>query len=264
MNWILDIDEIHPEDRPRVGGKAFNLARLHENGFPLPQTVCLTTRAYEAFVDSAGIRERIQMELNRKPFAEMRWEEVWDTALRIRHLFAGHPMPAALAADIADACNTCFGDRPVAVRSSAPEEDAAQASFAGLHESYLNIRGPAEILKHIKWVWASLWSDAALLYRQELGLAVETSAMAVVIQEVVAGALLRGGLYPKPGQPRPGGDRGGFRPECRPGGRGGRPGSMASGSSLPAECCPTKLPIERTSVVAVRRRHSRLPPCPST
>ncbi len=187
MNWILGIDEIRPGDRPLVGGKAFNLARLAEMGYALPQTLCVTTRAYDSFVDSAGIRERIQMELNRKPFSEMRWEEVWDAALRIRHLFSGHALPADLAAAIAAACGSRFGDRPVAVRSSAPEEDAARASFAGLHESYINIRGPENILRHIKWVWASLWSDAALLYRQELGLAVEKSAMGVVIQEIVTG-----------------------------------------------------------------------------
>jgi pyruvate,water dikinase len=73
------------------------------------------------------------------------------------------------------------------VRSSAPDEDTATSSFAGLHESYLNIRGTDAILEHVRKVWASLWSDAALLYRQELGLDVEKSSMAVVIQEIVIG-----------------------------------------------------------------------------
>jgi phosphohistidine swiveling domain-containing protein len=80
-----------------------------------------------------------------------------------------------------------FGEDPVAVRSSAPGEDAAQTSFAGLHESYINVRGAQAILDHVLLVWASLWSDRALLYRQELGLDVEKSAMAVVVQEMVFG-----------------------------------------------------------------------------
>ena len=187
MTYVLGIEEIRLEDRPAVGGKAFNLARLRENGFAVPQTVCVTARAYDLFVDRSGIRERIQMELNRKPFAEMRWEEVWDAALRIRHLFSAHSLPARLDAEIAGVCEARFGDRPVVVRSSAPEEDDARASFAGLHESYLNLRGREKISKHLRLVWASLWSDAALLYRQELGLTVESSAMAVVIQEIVTG-----------------------------------------------------------------------------
>jgi len=68
-----------------------------------------------------------------------------------------------------------------------PGEDAAKTSFAGLHESFVNIRGLESILEHIRLVWASLWSDRALLYRQELGLDVEKSTMAVVVQEMVFG-----------------------------------------------------------------------------
>ncbi|MBN1103320.1 MAG: hypothetical protein JXL84_07905, partial [Deltaproteobacteria bacterium] len=66
-------------------------------------------------------------------------------------------------------------------------EDAAKTSFAGLHESFVNIRGLESVLEHIRLVWASLWSDRALLYRQELGLDVEKSTMAVVVQEMVFG-----------------------------------------------------------------------------
>ncbi|NWG04740.1 MAG: hypothetical protein HXY44_17945, partial [Syntrophaceae bacterium] len=80
-----------------------------------------------------------------------------------------------------------FRDKAVVVRSSAPGEDSSQASFAGLHESYVNIRGTEAILEHLRLVWASLWSDAALLYRQELGLDIERSTMAVLIQEIVNG-----------------------------------------------------------------------------
>lgn len=67
------------------------------------------------------------------------------------------------------------GNTPVAVRSSAPGEDSASNSFAGLHDSFLNVSGTSEIIKHIKLVWASLYSDAALLYRKELGLDIQTS-----------------------------------------------------------------------------------------
>jgi len=96
-------------------------------------------------------------------------------------------MPAAVEARIRREIAARFRGKSAVVRSSAPEEDDARASFAGLHESYLNINGVDAILEHIRKVWASLWSDAALLYRQEIGLDVEKSSMAVVIQEIVAG-----------------------------------------------------------------------------
>ena len=117
----------------------------------------------------------------------MRWEEIWDCATRIRNMFLTKPLPDDLAQEIHNGIGDRFRGRTVAVRSSAPEEDDAQSSFAGLHESFINVAGAESILKHIRLVWASLWSDAALLYRQEIGLNVEKSTMAVVIQETVAG-----------------------------------------------------------------------------
>ena len=75
--------------------------------------------------------------------------------------------------------------QPLVVRSSAPGEDHGQTSFAGLHESVVGSTGLDEVLDAVRTVWASLWSDAALLYRAELGLDPLRSRMAVVIQELV-------------------------------------------------------------------------------
>jgi pyruvate,water dikinase len=147
----------------------------------------VTTDAYEEYVISAGLRERIMLELNRKALSGMRWEEMWDAALRIRNLFAKRPIPPALRAALMDSLDSLFHDTVVVVRSSAPEEDASRSSFAGLHESFVNIRGADAILEHIKLVWASLWSDAAIMYRREIGLDIETSSMAVLVQEIVIG-----------------------------------------------------------------------------
>jgi pyruvate,water dikinase len=187
MNWILSAEKIHARDRHRVGGKGYTLSLLAKNGFKIPETVCITTDAYQAYVLRTGLRERILMELHRKAFKKMRWEEIWDCATRIRNMFLTKPLPDDLAQNIRDHLKDRFRDKTVAVRSSAPDEDTAQSSFAGLHESYVNVAGTDSILKHIRLVWSSLWSDAALLYRQEIGLDVEKSAMAVVVQETIAG-----------------------------------------------------------------------------
>ncbi|RPJ76687.1 MAG: hypothetical protein EHM15_01570, partial [Desulfobacteraceae bacterium] len=187
MPLILHPHEISGGDRLKVGGKAFALARLVKAGFEVPEFLSITADAYRRFVETTGLAERILLELNRKELRQMRWEEIWDCATRIRNLFLRAPMPAGLAEELEEAVSHRFGERPLAVRSSAPDEDAAASSFAGLHESYLNLRGAAAVLDHTRKVWASLWSDAALLYRQELGLDVARSAMAVAVQAMALG-----------------------------------------------------------------------------
>jgi pyruvate,water dikinase len=187
MNLPRALDEIRPEDRGKVGGKCAALAYVKHHGFRVPPAICLCFETYLEFIGRTGLRHRIHFELNRKRFEDMRWEEIWDAALRIRNMFLKTPMPEAMRATLGKAIVQRFGDCPVAVRSSALAEDSAGMSFAGLHESYVNIKGAESILESVKLVWASLWSDRALLYRKELGLDVESSAMGVVVQKMING-----------------------------------------------------------------------------
>ena len=186
MNFVLTLDSVGPKHRKSVGGKSFALSVLSGRGLRVPHTWCITSAAYHRFVSATGLKPRILMELNRKKFQDMRWEEMWDAALRIRSMFAQAPMPEDLAASLTNALEPKLPERCV-VRSSAPGEDSRQASFAGLHASFVNVVGMEAVLEHIKLVWASLWSDAALLYRREMKLDVEKSAMAVLVQEMVPG-----------------------------------------------------------------------------
>ena len=187
MNLVLPLHEIGEKDRPRVGGKGIALVLMAKKGLQVPEAVCITTDAYTEYVKLTGLGDHIVMELYRKPFEEMRWEEIWDTSLRIRNFFSRTLFPPGLRDMLVPAIQSTFSGKVVAVRSSAPGEDSSKTSFAGLHESYVNISGEEAILDHIRLVWASLWSDRALLYRQELGLDVEKSVMAVVVQEMVQG-----------------------------------------------------------------------------
>jgi pyruvate,water dikinase len=187
MNWTIHATKVDANDRKWVGGKGFALASMSRQGFNIPDTLCVSSDLYNTYVTRTGLRERILLELHRKDFKEMRWEEIWDCATRIRNMFLRIPIPSEIEASLKEAIASQFSGKSVVVRSSAPDEDTAASSFAGLHESYLNIRGSDAILEHVRKVWASLWSDAALLYRQELGLDVEKSSMAVVIQEIVIG-----------------------------------------------------------------------------
>jgi phosphohistidine swiveling domain-containing protein len=187
MNWIISPLEIKPDHRKRIGPKAYALSVMAREGFKIPDTLFLTVDAYNSFVNAGGLRERILLELNRKKFKDMRWEEIWDCATRIRNIFLKKQIPEPLNSYLTEKIQSRFTGKTLAVRSSAPDEDASGSSFAGLHESFVNVQGTSSILDHIRLVWASLWSDAALLYRQEIGLDIEKSAMAVVLQETVTG-----------------------------------------------------------------------------
>ena len=187
MRSLVRLSDLSLEDVGRSGSKAWALTQLIRNGILVPRGFCITTDAYERFVDTSGLRERIHLELSRKRFDDMRWEELWDASLRIRNMFVRTRFPETLAQTIKKAIKAMFGGRPVSVRSSAPGEDTARTSFAGLHDSFLNVKGMESVFTSVKRVWASLWSDRALLYRRELGHDVERSAMAVIIQEFVVG-----------------------------------------------------------------------------
>jgi pyruvate,water dikinase len=187
MKLIYHLSQIRRLDQKLVGGKASALALMAQEGLRVPRSICISTNAYDTFLDVTGLRAQILMEYHRKPFDQMRWEEMWDCSLRIQNMFAKTPMPSELATVLTEELAGSFDKAAVAVRSSAVGEDSANTSFAGLHDSYLNVRGPEEVLEHIKLVWASTWSDAAILYRREIGLDVESSRMAVVIQELVQG-----------------------------------------------------------------------------
>ncbi len=167
-----------------VGGKAASLGLLIQAGFRVPRGFCITTLAYEQFIAEAGLSRHVAIELGRKPLDAMRWEELWDAALRIRSTFLHTGIPETIAVQIRQALADHVGDSAVAVRSSAPGEDSKQRSFAGLHESIVGVHGDGAVLDAVRTVWASLWSDAALLYRRELSLDPNQSRMAVLVQAV--------------------------------------------------------------------------------
>lgn len=187
MKGILPFERIDARHRRLVGGKALALAALQRKGITVPDGLCVTTAVYREVLQTTGLGTRIGMELGRLPLAAMRWEEIWDMALRIRSLFLNTPIPGRLKEALTQELENRFGGSAVAVRSSSPQEDRSGTSFAGLHESYVNVRGVDAIVEHIRRVWASLWSDGALLYRRELGMDMQKSAMAVVVQTLVAG-----------------------------------------------------------------------------
>jgi pyruvate,water dikinase len=169
----LDRDEY---GRSLVGGKGASLSRLIALGAPVPAAAALTTRAYREVAASLGLPDRVA---DASSF-DLPW-------IRAELLHA--PLPATVDDAIASAW-TCLaaghdGDVALAVRSSATAEDSGAHSFAGLHDTVLDVRTPAALDAAVRACWASLWSDRAVSYRMGTPLAREPAEIAVVVQRLV-------------------------------------------------------------------------------
>ncbi len=179
--FIVSLAEAFDYPAELLGNKARNLSLCMRKGFHVPAGFCISADSYLAFTRHNNLQERINLELYRKDFSSMRWEEIWDIALRIRSFYSKGSLPAALEKEIISYAARYTAGTKFAVRSSAAAEDSASASFAGIHESYLNVTAE-ELVENLKLTWASLWSDRSLLYREEKKLDSHHSTMPVLVQ----------------------------------------------------------------------------------
>ena len=153
MKLTIPLTSVGQKDRMSVRGKGFALSMMIQKGINVPPALCVTTLAYRRYVELTGLKVRIGMELNLKSFEEMRWEEIWDTALRIRNMFSTTPIPVPLRSALRKPLQDSFSDSATVVRSSAPGEDSAKTSFAGLHESFVNVEKGTVFRKDTKVTW---------------------------------------------------------------------------------------------------------------
>ena len=169
---------------PLVGGKGASLARLAAAGLPVPPGFHITTTAYRIFVAAHGLQERILEAVSTMNSDQPAALE--EASRRIGQLFAQHAMPD----EVADAIRRAYaklgeGSVPAAVRSSATAEDLPDMSFAGQHETYLNICGAEAVLGAVKMCWASLWTARAIEYRARHNIAPQDVTLAVVVQRLI-------------------------------------------------------------------------------
>jgi pyruvate,water dikinase len=167
-----------------VGGKGAPLARLAATGLPVPPGFYLTTAAYRRFVEANGIQAAIfdaaVGATGEDPAALER------TSAAIQALFEVGIMPDEVASALRRAYAGLGGSEPaVAVRSSATAEDAPERSFAGQHETSLNVRGGEALQEAVRRCWASLWTARAIGYRHRMGIDQRVVAMGVVVQTMV-------------------------------------------------------------------------------
>nr|WP_275889162.1 PEP/pyruvate-binding domain-containing protein [Desulfobulbus rhabdoformis] len=163
-------------DNDEVGGKCSNLIQLMQLGMNVPNTMVLTTSAYENQAIRCGLHEKIFPLIE-----EQDWAGVEQTAFEI---LTHCPLDENLSSMLLDQYSQ-MQSPVVAVRSSATCEDQEGTSSAGQYETYLNIQGTEALLQAVRNCWASLWSRRALVYRQRQATDRFSARMAVIIQEMI-------------------------------------------------------------------------------
>ncbi|MCI4348185.1 MAG: phosphoenolpyruvate synthase [Thermoplasmata archaeon] len=186
MPHIVGLEEVSESDLALVGGKASKLGELVRRGLPIPPGFVVTTELYQAFVDGTSLRTEIPAALGALDPSNS--ASVDQASQRIRSAFESTEYPEALRAEIVTAFESFVQQNNVvfaAVRSSATAEDLEDASFAGLQDTYLNVRGTDAVLRDIRRCWGSLFTPRVLVYRARKGFDHSVVRLAVLIMKMV-------------------------------------------------------------------------------
>ncbi|MFD1210849.1 PEP/pyruvate-binding domain-containing protein [Arthrobacter sp. GCM10027362] len=170
-----------------LGGKCASLVALTAAGMPVPPGFAVTTAAYDAFIEEAGIRSNIERLLEGLDADDV--AAVDKVSAQIRQEITSRPVPEAARQAVIAAWHKLqsrfSAPVPVAVRSSATAEDLPEASFAGQQDTYLWLCGLEEVTEHIRRCWASLYTSRAITYRLKNNIPNEGLSMAVAVQKMV-------------------------------------------------------------------------------
>ncbi|QQX76173.1 MULTISPECIES: phosphoenolpyruvate synthase [Aequorivita] len=186
---IKTFDEIHISDIAQVGGKNASLGEMYNEmtaeGIAIPNGFATTAFAYWEFLRENDIENKLVLllkNLDRKTFSNL--SEIGNQA---RKLILSGQFSRAFSQAIISFYGQLCGNEPfaVAVRSSATAEDLPEASFAGQHDTFLNISGTQALLAAVKDCFASLYTDRAIKYREDKGFGHGTVALSVGVQKMV-------------------------------------------------------------------------------
>ncbi|MEI6286029.1 MAG: phosphoenolpyruvate synthase [Bacillota bacterium] len=181
--YALALKDAACSDVANVGGKAANLHALIAAGFNVPPGFCITTTAFREFISSAEKMTEYFAVLAKISSADQAL--IAALSLEICAYLQTLPLPNILVTQILAKLGKHGVNDAYAVRSSAADEDSADASFAGIYETYLNVTGEAGLLKALRDCWLSLFSERAITYRINNRFDHAQTAIAVVVQKLV-------------------------------------------------------------------------------
>ena len=188
--YVLWFDQVGMGDVERVGGKNASLGEMISNlanaGVSVPNGFATTADAYREFLRYQDLDARIQKELDKLDVSDIR--ALTETGARIRGWILDAPLPPELEKKVREAfAKLQEGNQAmaVAVRSSATAEDLPDASFAGQQETHLNIVGVENVLHAMRDVFASLFNDRAIAYREHQGFDHHKVALSAGVQRMV-------------------------------------------------------------------------------
>lgn len=180
---ILSFTNLRVTDLPLVGGKGANLGELTRAGFPVPPGFCLTTAAFQQFIDTCPDAVDLYAALNTVRPDDV--ETARQVGEQVRKTLLTVPVPPAIVQVVQQQWQQVGTNHAYAVRSSATAEDLPDASFAGQQDTYLNIIGEEALLDAVRRCWISLFTDRAILYRSKNHFPHEDVKLSVVVQQMV-------------------------------------------------------------------------------
>ena len=189
LRLVRPFEELTRDDVHYAGGKGANLGELLHVGVPVPPGFVVGAPVYASFVDESGLRDRIAARLEHLDVDD---PVALDAAAKeIRRLIEAEPVPESIAHEVSRAYLALVDpdpEGPVAVRSSATAEDTEAASFAGMNETFLNVRGEADVLVSLRRCWSSLFGARTIYYRAKRGVGEADLDIAVIVQRQIASA----------------------------------------------------------------------------
>jgi pyruvate,water dikinase len=198
---ILWFSEVSIADVGLVGGKNASLGEMYQNltskGVNVPNGFATTAGAYFYFLKKTGLDKKIEEVL--KDLDVHNLKSLQQKGKKVRNLILGATLPQELQKDIISAYNELCkfykaSAVDVAVRSSATAEDLPGASFAGQQETFLNITGGYSVVDAVKKCYASLFTDRAIVYRQEMGFSHLKVGLSAGVQKMVRSDLAASGV----------------------------------------------------------------------
>ncbi len=196
--YVIPFERLGLRDVETAGGKNASLGEmigaLTRLGVQVPGGFATTAHAYREFLAQDGLDARIRTELAALDVDDV--AKLAATGARIRQWILATPFGAALRQAVTEELRRMSGggEIAVAVRSSATAEDLPEASFAGQQETFLNVRGEADVLKAMHEVFASLFNDRAISYRVHQGFDTCAVALSAGVQHMVRSDLGASGV----------------------------------------------------------------------